>query len=440
MNSVGRRCAAMPLMFEFRLAGFFLSLFFVALAQRPSSNPPSSFRCRQRSERARAENEFRKAFSGQQRPTAAQRVSLPRAPSTACSDAPRRCFTARCTMYNKEDHPVRLAGACQPDADPDAAISGERPAADGHGCRKRRRFLIFVAVTNLTFGFGGPPILENVTVKLPIGCRALLVGANGAGKTTFLTILAGKRMVRPPVSTLGRDPFSDMPKGITYLGTEFVRNLATRSDVSVEALVASRGGNQFPDRRDELFSCLDIDPDWRMHTISDGERRRVQIMLGLLTPWRLLLLDEVTVDLDVLVRRNLLEFLLRETETREGGASVLYATHIFDGLGSFPTHVIRMALGKIAGVRTTGAPVTVVRRTEDGSLTRVICDVVADFPELDRARRKAVESGGLDSPLLTVVENWLREDYQNRKAVEENEKRLGGRRAVRTRWDEVRMN
>lgn len=50
---------------------------------------------------------------------------------------------------------------------------------------------------------------------------------------------------------------------------------------------------------------------------------------GLLQPWELLLLDEVTVDLDVLVRADFLAFLKEETETR--GATIVYATHIFDG-------------------------------------------------------------------------------------------------------------
>lgn len=50
-----------------------------------------------------------------------------------------------------------------------------------------------------------------------------------------------------------------------------------------------------PDRRDELMKVLEINPEWRMHQVSDGQRRRVQIMLGLLRPFSLLLLDEITV-------------------------------------------------------------------------------------------------------------------------------------------------
>lgn len=57
------------------------------------------------------------------------------------------------------------------------------------------------------------------------------------------------------------------------------------------------------------MQILDIDTAWRMHAVSDGERRRVQLAMGLIRPWRVLLLDEITVDLDLLSRSNFLAFL-----------------------------------------------------------------------------------------------------------------------------------
>src|SRR5437762_3217777 len=82
----------------------------------------------------------------------------------------------------------------------------------------------------------------------------------------------------------------------------------------------------FPVGRDELVRILDIDRRWRMHAVSDGERRRVQLAMGLLRPWTVLLLDEITVDLDLLSRRNFLAWLRAETEARP--CTVVYATHI----------------------------------------------------------------------------------------------------------------
>jgi len=137
---------------------------------------------------------------------------------------------------------------------------------------------------------------------------------------------------------------------VTFLGTEWAMNPVVRGDIVVGAFLDSVGGYRHKARRDRLLDILDVDLDWHMHTISDGERRRVQLVMGLMSPWDVLLLDEVTVDLDVLVREDLLNFL--KTESIARNATVLYATHIFDGISSFPTRIAHMRDGAFVG----GAP------------------------------------------------------------------------------------
>lgn len=170
--------------------------------------------------------------------------------------------------------------------------------------------------------------------------------ANGAGKTTLLRLLSGKRMAPAgSVSIAGVDPFKFGLEGVTYLGLEWVLNPIVRTDIDVPTLLSSVGGDYYTDRRDELVRILDIDLAWRMHAVSDGERRRVQLAMGLLRPWTILLLDEITVDLDLLSRSNFLAFLKRETETRP--CTIVYATHILDNLAAWPTHLVHMALGRV---------------------------------------------------------------------------------------------
>jgi CCR4-NOT complex subunit CAF16 len=147
------------------------------------------------------------------------------------------------------------------------------------------------------------------------------------------------------VSIAGVDPFKDGLEGVTYLGLEWVLNPIVRTDIGVIELLASVGGNYYADRRDELVSILDIDTSWRMHAVSDGERRRVQLAMGLLRPWRILLLDEITVDLDLLSRSNFLQFLKKETESR--ACTIVYATHILDNLATWPSHLVHMSLGRV---------------------------------------------------------------------------------------------
>ena len=123
---------------------------------------------------------------------------------------------------------------------------------------------------------------------------------------------------------MGRDVFRDSPRGITHLGTEWAMNPVVRGDIGVEHFLDSVGGYRYKERRDELLEILDVDLDWRMHRISDGERRRVQLCMGLMAPWDVLLLDEITVDLDVQVRDDLLQFLKRDSEARQ--ATILCTT------------------------------------------------------------------------------------------------------------------
>ena len=59
----------------------------------------------------------------------------------------------------------------------------------------------------------------------------------------------------------------------------------------------------------------------------------------------MLLLDEITVDLDVLGRADLMAFLSEECATR--GATIVYATHIFDGLEAWPSHLLYLAGGQL---------------------------------------------------------------------------------------------
>ncbi|KAG5967811.1 hypothetical protein E4U58_002110 [Claviceps cyperi] len=188
--------------------------------------------------------------------------------------------------------------------------------------------------------------VQDITLDLPPRSRTLLIGANGAGKTTLLRLLAGKRLApSKTIDICGVDPFQDSLEGVTYLGLEWVLNPIVRNDIGVVELLRSVGGDAFPDRRDELVSLLDIDTNWRMHAVSDGERRRVQLAMGLLRPWTVLFLDEITVDLDVLSRADFLAWLKRETEQRE--CTIVYATHILDNLAGWPTHLVHMHLGTV---------------------------------------------------------------------------------------------
>ena len=187
-----------------------------------------------------------------------------------------------------------------------------------------------------------------------------MIGSNGAGKSTLLKLLSGKHLcLNGKIRVNGLDPFSPISMQInsakengdadvqitTYLGTEWCHMSIINRDIGVLELLESIGLNHYKARGEKLIEILEVDLNWRMHRLSDGQKRRVQLVMGLLKPWRVLLLDEVTVDLDVIARSRLLQFLKEETETRK--CSVIYATHIFDGLAKWPDKIIHIKDGFI---------------------------------------------------------------------------------------------
>lgn len=169
---------------------------------------------------------------------------------------------------------------------------------------------------------------------------------------------------------------------MTYLGLEWVLNPIVRTDIGVRELLSSVGGDAYPARRDELVAVLDIDLAWRMHAVSDGERRRVQLAMGLVRPWRILLLDEITVDLDLLSRAAFLAWLKGETERR--ACTIVYATHILDNLASWPTHLVHMSMGR-----------------------------VKEWGEVEKFELGRMENTG-NSRLGELVLGWLRDDLKER--------------------------
>ncbi|KAK9798495.1 hypothetical protein WJX73_001271 [Symbiochloris irregularis] len=214
-----------------------------------------------------------------------------------------------------------------------------------------------VVVTSLQYAYpDSPPLISDFTLRLPRGSRCLLIGANGAGKSTLLQILGGKFMVgQDVVRILGRPAFHDLlltsSGDLGYLGAQWRRDVGSiGGDVPMQADIGAgdmihRVEGVDPDRRQRLIDLLDIDLSWRLNRVSDGQRRRVQICMGLLKPYKVLLLDEITVDLDVVGRLDLLDFFQQECDAR--GACIVYATHIFDGLESWITHVAYVENGKL---------------------------------------------------------------------------------------------
>jgi len=242
---------------------------------------------------------------------------------------------------------------------------------------------------NLNYRYGGgatvhdrgvsEPKLIDVNLAFQPGCRVLVAGANGAGKSTLMSIMGGQKMVpRDDCKILGKAVFHDgtLNPDRMYCGDWW------RTDFFFNLSVAELIGNKIDSPRvQDLIDILQINTSWRINAISDGQRRRCQLLECLAEEKKVYILDEITTDLDLFAREGLLEFLRRESE--EKGASIFYATHIFDYLAPWATHVVFF---------------------EDAKVTK--CCSMEDLQEYHD-----LVSGGTKCPLYAMMRGWVLRTY-----------------------------
>jgi len=223
-------------------------------------------------------------------------------------------------------------------------------------------------VTNLTFAYaqGLDPCLKDMSFAFNRGARILVVGANGACKSTVMSILGGKRMIpRGFAKILGKDCFNDtsIAREVMYCGdwwaTEFFMNTTIAELLGPKVVDSARCKH--------LAEVLQVNLDWKINSISDGQRRRCQL-LEILVPYRpVYLMDEITSDLDIFSREGILAFLKAESELR--GCTIFYCTHIFDHLEGWASHMLHLSKGQVQKACAMSEIEEYAKLIADGSLT-----------------------------------------------------------------------
>jgi CCR4-NOT complex subunit CAF16 len=221
--------------------------------------------------------------------------------------------------------------------------------------------------------------LKGVSFSFNRGARILVVGANGACKSTVMSILGGKRMIpRGYAKVLGKDCFHDVStaKDVMYCGdwwnTSFFMNL-TIGELLGDVCKTARCAH--------LAEILQVNVEWKINNISDGQRRRCQLLEILATPRPVYLMDEITSDLDIFAREGILGFLKAESELR--GCTIFYCTHIFDELEGWPDHLLLLSKGQ----------------------------VVRACPMSEVAEYHQLCQDGCSTPLYSTIRNWIYSEY-----------------------------
>jgi iron complex transport system ATP-binding protein len=209
---------------------------------------------------------------------------------------------------------------------------------------------------------GGSTLLDDITVQIDESDRWVVIGPNGAGKTTLLQVLGAQ--IHPTGGVAGLlgevlgtvDVFELRPRiGITSAAlAERIPRSERVHDVVVSAsyAVLGRWREDYDEldhqRADELLEQLGIGGlvDRTFGTLSEGERKRVQIARALMTDPELLLLDEPAAGLDLSGREALVRTLSELAQDPYAPASVL-VTHHVEEIPVGITHALLLKGGRL---------------------------------------------------------------------------------------------
>lgn len=229
------------------------------------------------------------------------------------------------------------------------------------------------SLDSVSFVREGRSILRNISWSVDDSERWVIVGPNGAGKSTLLGMLAS--FIYPTSGTvtvlgevLGSTDVFEMRPRVGFASSDMARRIPDNETV-IDAILTAAWG--VTGRWNEEYEELDVRrarrvlSEWRLDdlesnfvgTLSDGERKRVQIARSVMTDPELLLLDEPAGSLDVGAREDVIEMLDHFSSEASSPAMVMVTHHVEEIPSGF-THLLVIAGGEVIAQGPIAATLT----------------------------------------------------------------------------------
>ena len=204
-----------------------------------------------------------------------------------------------------------------------------------------------VDVTELSRSFGPKDALDRVSFRAMVGRVYGLVGSNGAGKTTLIKHLLGLlRAQSGTVRVFGLDPVRD-PVGVLsrigYLSEERDLPEWMRVDELMNYTQAFHPTWDASYAR-ELLETFALDPSKNIKELSKGMRAQAGLVAAVAHRPELLILDEPSSGLDAVVRRDILDAIVRAVA--DDGRTVIFSSHLLEEVERMSDHVTMLHGGR----------------------------------------------------------------------------------------------
>ena len=214
--------------------------------------------------------------------------------------------------------------------------------------------MLAIKTNNLIKKFKEKTAVDNVNLEIKKGELFALLGTNGAGKTTTIKMLS--TLILPTSGEIkieGMDIVSDRQKikeilNVSPQETAIAPNLSVKENLEFMA-----GVYQIKNKEEKIKELIDIFKleevlNQKAKTLSGGWQRKVSIALSLINEPQILFLDEPTLGLDVIARKQLWSVI----EKLKGKITIILTTHYMEEAESLSDRIGVMANGKLIDVGT----------------------------------------------------------------------------------------
>lgn len=183
-----------------------------------------------------------------------------------------------------------------------------------------------IEIKDLAFSYGKTPVLKSITTTLEEGRIYGLLGENGVGKTTLLTLLCGlKKVCSGSITTDGENPFDRTP---TLLQNQFYLPDEVLPIVMKAECFAKERGAFWPDYDHSMFLEImkefENDPAKKMNQMSAGQLKKTYISLALACGCKYIFMDEPTNGLDIPSKTQFRSAIMKYTTD---DSTIVISTH-----------------------------------------------------------------------------------------------------------------